>query len=355
MGGNPAHGNRKADLAAQTGYRPYGECGLVVGRPVQEHRHLCGRPAVVRLLWTNHNDHGRSSPGRRDGIRANWSIRTLVPGLRGLGLMNENLPEFQVPEPRRAIAAGTFTYGAAYLGPEHGGGVRLNTDPKNPLPFIRPPEGALTLRRDGEPWVSGRLNRLSGNDYPDDHNQGADLPPTNWRSKCRPACLRRFQLDCEPEHIRRMCHGLDQDGNATFGEQYAWWTPGRARGVRLCADLHGGGGGGAWMHSEIKSNHTSLASQVDLPVAGLFDLLTRPVEDTRWWCSGRSLAVSPGAEARDAIIIRRALRVAGGGGVRGACSTEARTRLVHAVDGRHFVADIHAAVLHQPDSAVRAA
>ena len=31
LGGNPSHGNRKNIMGLQTGYRSYGQCGLVVG------------------------------------------------------------------------------------------------------------------------------------------------------------------------------------------------------------------------------------------------------------------------------------------------------------------------------------
>jgi hypothetical protein len=42
------------------------------------------------------------------------------------------------------------------------------------------------------------------------------------------------------------------------------------RGVRFVQLFHGGGGGGAWdAHGDIKNNHTTLAAQVDQPIAGL--------------------------------------------------------------------------------------
>ena len=53
----------------------------------------------------------------------------------GLGSANSNLPEFIVlGEPSADCCGRSYTFGPAYLGPRHSG-VRLNVDPKNPLPL----------------------------------------------------------------------------------------------------------------------------------------------------------------------------------------------------------------------------
>ena len=58
VGGNPAHGNRKVIMPLQTGYKTYGQSGLVVGDWFQHTGECADDLAVVRSLWTIHNDHG---------------------------------------------------------------------------------------------------------------------------------------------------------------------------------------------------------------------------------------------------------------------------------------------------------
>src|ERR1043166_7951257 len=58
IGANPAHGNRKVILPLQAGYRSYGQCGLVVGDWFRHIGQCADDLAVVRSLWTIHNDHG---------------------------------------------------------------------------------------------------------------------------------------------------------------------------------------------------------------------------------------------------------------------------------------------------------
>src|SRR4029077_19920070 len=58
VAGNPAHGNRKVLMALNTGYKKYGQCGLEVAHWWQHIGECPDDLAVVRSLWTIHNDHG---------------------------------------------------------------------------------------------------------------------------------------------------------------------------------------------------------------------------------------------------------------------------------------------------------
>src|SRR5207237_3935335 len=89
-----------------------------------------------------------------------------------------------------------------------------------------------------------------------------------------------LQLEKENEAIRRL-YGMDRPETKTFGEQCLVARRLVERGVRFVQLFHGGGGGGDWdAHSEIKSNHTKLATQVDQPIAGLLmDLKQRGMVD----------------------------------------------------------------------------
>ncbi len=55
---NPSHTNRKLLMGLNTGVKRYGECGLAVGDWFANIGTCADDLAVVRSLWTCHNDHG---------------------------------------------------------------------------------------------------------------------------------------------------------------------------------------------------------------------------------------------------------------------------------------------------------
>ena len=265
--------------------------------------------------------------------------------------MNENLTEYVVlGVPTGDCCGGAYTHGASYLGPENAG-VRLGTDPRDPLPFLRPAAGAIT----SEEQVSnlsllGKLNRLAGIDYPDDANLRARIKSYELAFQMQTSVPETLQLEREPEHIRRL-YGLDQEHTKAFGQQCLVARRLVERGVRFVQIFHGGGGGGAWdAHSEIKSNHTQLAAQVDQPIAGLLkDLRQRGLLDDTLVVFGTEFGRSPGAEGTGRDHHPQAFCAwLAGGGVRGGVQYGQTDELgFHAADQRRYVTDIHATVLHQ--------
>ncbi len=352
IGANPAHGNRKTIFPLQTGYRTYGKSGLVVGDWFRRIGECADDLAVVRSLWTIHNDHGAQLTWQTGRHPRELEHPTLGSWIAyGLGTMNENLPEFVVlGTPTGDCCGGTFTYGAAYLGPEHGG-VRLNTDPRKPLPFINPPAGRITHEEQvANLSLLGKLNHLAGIDYPDDAALRARIQSYELAFQMQASVPEAIGLDREPEHIRAL-YGLDQEGTKTFGEQCLVARRLIERGVRFVQIFHGGGGGGAWdAHSGIKANHTNLASQVDQPVAGLLkDLKQRGLLDDTLVVFGTEFGRSPGAEGDGRDHHPQAFCAwLAGGGVRGGTQFGATDELgFHAAENRCYVTDIHATVLRQ--------
>jgi len=123
VGANPAHGNRKVIMPLQTGFKKYGQSGLVVGDWFQHVGECADDLAVVRSLYTIHNDHGAQltwQTGRHPRELEHPTLGSWI--CYGLGSMNENLPEYVVlGVPTGDCCGGAFTHGAAYLGPEYGG------------------------------------------------------------------------------------------------------------------------------------------------------------------------------------------------------------------------------------------
>lgn len=352
VGGNPEHVDRKVLMGLQTGYKAYGQSGLVVGDWFKHIGECADDLAVVRSLWTLDNDHGAQltfQTGRhvREGAHptlGSWACY-------GLGTLNANLPEYVVlGEPTGDCCGGAWTYGASYLGPQYAG-VRLKVDPQNPLPFIKPAPGSMTPEEQAESFgLLGRLNRLAGIDYPDDKDLVARIKSYELAFQMQTAVPETLQLDKEPDYIRSL-YGMDQPATKGFGELCLGARRMVERGVRFVQIFHGGGGGGAWdAHSEIKSNHTSLAQQVDKPIAGLLkDLKQRGLLNDTLVVWGTEFGRTPGAQdsGRDHHPQGFCAWLAGGG-IKGGV-THGKTDEIgfHAVEDRHYVTDIHATVLHQ--------
>lgn len=351
VGGNPAHGNRKVIMPLQTGYRAYGKSGLVVGDWFKNVGECADDLAVVRSLWTLDNDHGAQltfQTGRHVREGAHPTLGSWV--CYGLGTLNQNLPEFVVlGTPTGDCCGGAWTYGASYLGPEYGG-VRLNTDPKEPLPFLKPPADMSPEEQAANFSLLGRLNRLAGIDYPDDKNLRARIKSYELAFQMQTAVPETLQLEKETASTRTL-YGLDQAVTKPFGEQCLAARRLVERGVRFVQIFHGGGGGGAWdAHSGIKDNHGTLAAQVDLPIAGLLkDLKQRGMLDDTLVVFGTEFGRTPGAEGsgRDHHPQGFCAWLAGGG-VKGGITHGATDELgFYAVENRHYITDIHATVLER--------
>jgi uncharacterized protein (DUF1501 family) len=157
------------------------------------------------------------------------------------------------------------------------------------------------------------------------------------------------ELAKESEETHQL-YGLNKSSCKAFGQMCLVARRLVERGVRFVQIFHGGGGGGAWdAHSEIKSNHTTLAEQVDQPIGGLLkDLKQRGLLDETMVVFGTEFGRSPGAEGtgRDHHPQGFCAWLAGGGikpGIQHGATDELG---FHAVADRHYVTDIHATVLH---------
>ena len=350
IGANPAHGNRKVIFPLQAGYKPYGQSGLVVGDWFKNIGTCADDLAVVRSLWTIHNDHGAQltwQTGRHPRELEHPTMGSWIA--YGLGTLNENLPEYVVlGAPTGDCCGGAFTYGAAYLGPEYGG-VRLNVDAKKPLAFIKPPEGISPQEQADNLSLLGKLNALAGIDYPDDKNLRARIKSYELAFQMQTSIPETLQLEKESEATRQL-YGIDQPVSKAFGEQCLAARRLIERGVRFVQLFHGGGGGGEWdSHSEIKANHSKLAAQVDQPVAGLLkDLKQRGMLKDTLVVFGTEFGRSPGAEGTGRDHHPQAFCAwLAGAGIKGGVTYGATDEIgFHSAEDRRYVTDIHATVLH---------
>jgi hypothetical protein len=118
VGGNPNHGNRKVIMPLQTGYKNYGQSGLVVSDWFPHVGSCADDLAVVRSLWTKDNDHGAQLTWHTGRHVREGGLPTIGSwACYGLGTMNQNLPEYVVlGTPTGDCCGGAWTHGAGYLG-----------------------------------------------------------------------------------------------------------------------------------------------------------------------------------------------------------------------------------------------
>src|SRR5688572_7863203 len=351
IAGNPSHGNRHTLMALNTGYRRYGQSGLMVGDWWRHVGECADDIAVVRSLWTNHNDHGAQLTWHTGRHPREGAFPTIGSWINyGLGTLNQNLPQYVVlGTPTGDCCGGSWTHGAAYLGPEFAG-VKLNVGSANPLPFVRPAAGLQPEEQAAELGLLGRLNRLSGIEYPDDPQLRARIRAYELAAGMQVAVPETLQLERESEATRRL-YGLHQNHTQNFGQLCLTARRLVERGVRFVQVFHGGGGGGAWdAHSGIRANHGQLSAQVDLPISGLIrDLKQRGLLDETLVVWGTEFGRTPGAQGdgRDHHPQGFCAWLAGGGIKPGVVHGATDEIGFHAVEHRHYVTDIHATVLHQ--------
>ena len=352
VGVNPGHYQRKHLMPLQTGFQRYGECGLAVGDWFRHIGECADDLAVVRSLWTCHNDHGTQLTWHTGRHPRDGSFPTVGSwAAYGLGSMNQNLPDYVVlGVPTGDCCGGEWTYGADYLGPQYAG-VRLDVSGESSLPFVAPPRGQiLPEEQAGEFSLLGQLNALSGIEYPDDLALRARIRSYELAFGMQTAVPEVVNLDRETAETKRL-YGLDESTTQPFGQLCLSTRRLVERGVRFVQIFHGGGGGGAWdAHGGIKKNHTTLSAQVDKPIAGLLkDLKRRGLLQDTLVVWGTEFGRTPAAQGtgRDHHPQGFCGWLAGGG-IKGGVTHGTTDELgFYAAEQPHYVTDIHATVLHQ--------
>jgi len=339
-------------MGLQTGYKPYGECGLEVGDWFGHIGQCADDLAIVRSLWTVHPNHGMQLTWHtghhvREGAQptiGSWASY-------GLGSLNQQLPKFVVMgNSIGGCCGGEFGHGASYLGPHHAG-VKLSSDPRSPLPFITPHGAGITAEEQAaELDLIGQLNRASGVQYPDDPQLRARIRSYELAAGMQTAVPEIMNFDGETEATQSL-YGLDEDHSRPFGMQCLAARRMVEQGVRFVQLYHGTGSAGSWdAHNDIKRRYDTEAPKVDKPIAGLLkDLRQRGLLDSTLVVFGTEFGRTPGAQGTGRNHHPQGFMCwLAGGGIKGGVTHGATDELgFYAVEDPHYVTDIHATVLHQ--------
>lgn len=352
----------KKIMPLQIGYQSCGESGMEISDWFPHLQQRADDVCLLRGMWTIDNNHGAQltyHTGRKITEGAYPTVGSWVS--YGLGTANRNLPEFVVlGNPSADCCGAAWTHGASYLGPKHAG-VRLNVDKADPLSFVRSADGEQSSEQQRRNFgLLGKLNRLSGIEYPEDEQLQARIRSYELAFEMQTSVPSLMNFQEETEATRRL-YGIDVSASRDFGEKCLAARRMAENGVRFIQLFHGyRGNAGAWdSHRDLKKNHSSLCKQIDQPIAGLIaDLKQRGMLDETMVVVGSEFGRTPGAEFRkDNSNVKGSGRdhhphgfsvMISGGGVRGGTIHGATDELgFHAVEDRHYVTDLHATVLHQ--------
>lgn len=345
---------RKKLFPLQVGFRKRGQSGIEISDWWSHLGDCVDDLSLIRSVWTTDNDHGAQlqfHTGRHlfDGVHP--SIGAWVH--YGLGSLNENLPAFVVLGDSTSVCCGgRATHGADYLGPEHSG-VRLEMDPKEPLPFAFPGSQVYREEQARQFELVQQLNQAGPIEYPEDPAMRARIQSYELAFRMQTSIPELFQFSEESPEIHHL-YGLDQENTRPYGQTLLTARHLVERGVRFVQVFHGANGGaGKWdAHSELKKTHGELCASVDKPIAGLLkDLKQRGLleETVVVWASefGRTPGIEGDRGGRDHHPFAFTVWMAGGG-IKGGVVHGATDELgFHAVENRHYVTDIHATLLHQ--------
>jgi hypothetical protein len=240
---------------------------------------------------------------------------------------------------------------ANYLGPQHDG-VPLKIDPKDPLPFSRPPNDVYREQQTEEFRLLRELNQLTASEFPNDEAIGARIKAYELAFRMQSAVPEIVDFHDEDQRTLND-YGIHQKETETFGRQMLATRRLVEKGVRFVQVYHGNNGGaGQWdAHANLKSSHSKLCHQVDQPIAALLaDLKQRGLLDETLVVWATEFGRTPGSQksdGRDHHPYGFSVWMAGGG-LRGGVAHGATDEIgFHAVQDRHYVTDIHATILHQ--------
>jgi len=348
--------NWKTIYPLQIGYHQAKENGILIADNWPHLEQRLGDIAMVRGMWTTDDNHGAQlqfHTGRHllDGMYP--SLGSWVH--YGLGAINENLPQFVVMgKPILSRFGGNGSHGADYLGPQHAA-VPVKVDPKNPLPFGLPGDDVSQEEQSREFDLLGDLNRLSAVEYPRDNDMKARIKSYELAFKMQRSLPEVFQFSQETQETQDL-YGLNDPDTKEMGEICLSARRMVQRGVRFIQvyDDAPNDAGGKWdTHNDSKPRIISNAKSVDKPVAGLLaDLKRHGLLDETLVCFMTEFGRTPGGQGEKATGREHhpygfTVWMAGGGVKGGVVHGETDELGFHAIEGRHYVTDVHATVLHQ--------
>lgn len=344
---NDANGQQRNKVyPLQVGYKKYGESGIEVSDWFPHIGSCVDDLSIVRSMWTTDDNHGAQVQFHSGRHMLDERVPTIGAWINyGLGTLNENLPQFINMGPRYFDVRDGH-----YLGPAYDS-VPLKVDPKNPLPYAKPELDLSKEEQKIEFSLINQLNQLSAEKYPNDSTLQARIKSYELAFRMQSAVPEVIQFDNETKETQDL-YGLNNPTTKPFGMQLLAARRFVEKGVRFIQIMHGAGAAGAWdSHSNLKTNHSKLAMQVDQPAAGLLkDLKRRGLLDDTIVVFATEFGRTPGSQGsngRDHHPYGFSIWMAGGG-IKGGVAHGTTDELgFHAEENPHYVTDVHATIMKQ--------
>ncbi len=222
-------------------------------------------------MWTEDSNHGAQLQFHTGRHRVEGFFPTIGSWVNyGLGSLNDNLPQFVVMgTPVADCCGGMETHRANYLGPQYDG-IPLKIDPKDPLPYARPPQGVYQEEQAAEFQLLRQLNQLTADQYPTDPMIAARMKSYELAYRMQTAVPDIVDFSQESQRTLDE-YGIGEKPTNEFGRQMLAARRLVERGVRFIQVYHGSNGGaGDWdAHGGLKDGHSRLCGQVDQPIGAL--------------------------------------------------------------------------------------
>ncbi len=337
-------------------FKRYGESGIPVSS-LFPHIGTCADDlCVVRSMTTTVNEHAQGNYFFHSGFPLAGHPSAGAWINYGLGSESENLPGFVVLQSGDATVplGGVAIYGSGYLPAQFQGSI-MKGDQASAVRNIQRLESEATQRNrlDFVRGIDqGFLARLGG-------NADIEAAVTNYETAFRMQAEvpELCDISDETEATRRL-YALDHEHRATaaYGRQCLLARRLVERGVRFvelsCLSQGGDGKGNPWdQHTDLEGGHSSMALQVDQPIAGLLkDLKARGLLDETLVIWGGEFGRTPfhqGSDGRDHNPYGFSMWLAGGGFKGGHIYGATDDLGYHVVENEMTVYDLWATVLRQ--------
>lgn len=323
-----------------------GQSGLWISELFPHLGALADDLCIVRTLHTDIVEHFQATLAMHTGS-ATVPLPSIGAWLSyGLGTFNSNLPSY-IALCENLPYAGAQVWDNSFLPPYHQG-VRIRPGPE-PIPDLRPPDTALTLR-ELEQRMLRDVNERHLQLRPDDLNLRARMASFETARGMMQAAPRIFSLDGESDATLRL-YGLERGDKTSFAAQCLTARRLVEEGVRVVELIDTGAGNNWDAHSNME-DHRPKAKRVDQALAALIQDLKRHgllQETLVAICTefGRTpFTDGPGTKGRNHYAQAFSALLAGGGvkgGVTYGETNEYGTQI--AADPCH-VHDYHATILH---------
>ncbi len=336
--------------------KPRGQSGVMMTDLFPRLAEMADDLAVIRSMTSKVNEHAQGNYAFHTGFPFMGHPSAGAWVNYGLGTTNQNLPGFVVLQSGGATAphGGVGLFSSGYLPAQNQASI-LRVDGEEAMPNIKPREADGSQRQ--RLAFIGELDSSFSKDTGDAQVEAA-IKNYETAYRMQSAVPELLDLRGESEATKKL-YGMDskQTQTASYGHQCLVARRLIERGVRfvelscLTQNIGAGQAANPWdQHGQLEKGHGAMASQVDLPLAGLItDLKSRGLWDSTLIIFSGEFGRTPfsqGSDGRDHNPTGFSAWLAGGG-IRGGSVYGATDELgYYAVENKADIYDFYATVLH---------